>query len=157
MRHRIPVLTQLRGLWRRPGRFLHFLPSALRKHNQSQTETWLPCVSENRNAAYWHVSSFWRPPTPPPCAPPCPRRCAPRPDARLGTCHCLTPMPDLKRYLQVLLQQLSSSPVHLYPHPLSSATVLPCDTGRAGDPPVTNLPFDSSAIPRKDWEVPAVA
>lgn len=46
-----------------------------------------------------------------------------------------------------------SNPLHLYSHPLGSATVLPCDTGRAGDPPIMNLPFDSSVTSRKCREV----
>lgn len=35
----------------------------------------------------------------------------------------------------------SSSPLHLCSHPLDSATVLPCDTGRAGDPPIMIFVF----------------
>lgn len=52
-----------------------------------------------------------------------------------------------------LLLHSPSSPLHLYSHPLGSATVLPCDTGRAGDPPILSLPFDSSAITRTDGGV----
>lgn len=46
-----------------------------------------------------------------------------------------------------------SGPLHLYSHPLASATVLPCDTGRAGDPTIFHASFDFSVIPRKDGEV----
>lgn len=78
---------------------------------------------------------------------------APQPEGRLGSVRPAVQPPSLLSPGAKFVLRGPSGPLHLYSRPLGSATVLPCDTGRAGDPTIFHASFDFSVIPRKDGEV----